>query len=305
MTADLTRGWAIAWASRQTVSMRPPRPRADWAAEASAHAARVDELTAGHRERRARGEKHPVEDFLFEYYGHRPAQLRRWHPGLGVALAEAPEYAAWSGYVVDDDGVARVDDEGVIARRGRAVAFVRGLLEATLSRPPHLGCFGMHEWAMVYRLAPGEQRHEQLPLRLGQAQTDAVVERHQVRCSHFDAYRFFTEPARPLNQLRPTREGQVGLEQPGCLHAGMDLYKWCFKLSPLIPSALTLDAFELARETRTLDMQASPYDVSGLGLSAVPVETAAGKAEYLERQRELAGRSNALRRRLLEVLPTP
>lgn len=71
--------------------MLSPRPRADWAAEASAHAARVDELTAGHRERRARGEKHPVEDFLFEYYGHRPAQLRRWHPGLGVALAEAPE----------------------------------------------------------------------------------------------------------------------------------------------------------------------------------------------------------------------
>lgn len=285
--------------------MPPPRSRADWVAEATAHAERVDELTAGRRRRRAAGEKHPVEDFLFEYYNHRPAQLRRWHPGVGVALADAPEYAGRSGYVVDERGVARVDGEGVMARRGGTVAFVRGLLEATLSRPPHLGCFGMHEWAMVYRLAPGEQRHEQLPLRLGQAQTEAVVERHQVRCSHFDAYRFFTEPARPLNQLRPTREGQVGLEQPGCLHAGMDLYKWCFKLSPLVPSALTLDAFELARETRTLDMQASPYDVSGLGLSAVPVETAAGKAEYLERQRDLASRSNALRHRLLEVLPTP
>ena len=79
--------------------------RDEWTTRAREHATAVDELTAGHRERRARGERHPVEDFLFEYYGHRPAQLRRWHPGLGVALAEAPEYAAWSGYVVDDDGI--------------------------------------------------------------------------------------------------------------------------------------------------------------------------------------------------------
>lgn len=39
------------------------------AAEATAarraHEARADALTAAHRERRARGEKHAVEDFLF------------------------------------------------------------------------------------------------------------------------------------------------------------------------------------------------------------------------------------------------
>ena len=33
--------------------------------------------------------KHPVHDFLFTYYSQRPAQLRRWHPGYGVALAGA------------------------------------------------------------------------------------------------------------------------------------------------------------------------------------------------------------------------
>lgn len=277
-------------------------PRSEWSARSEEHAAAVDALTAGHRARRARGEKHPVEDFLFEYYAHRPGQLRRWHPGPGVALADAPERADWSGYVVDRDGTARVDVAEVMGRRGRTVAFVTGLLEATLSRPPHLGCFGMHEWAMVYRLEEGQQRHEQLPLRLGQAGTDAVVERHQIRCSHVDAYRFFTAPARPLNQLRPTRESQLEHEQPGCLHAGMDVYKWCFTLTPLVPSELTLDAFVHARETRVLDMRASPYDVTGLGLEPVPVETAAGKAEYLERQRDLATRADDLRRRLLAVL---
>ena len=40
-----------------------------------------------HLARRADGRQHPVADFLFTYYSQRPAQLRRWHPGSGVALA--------------------------------------------------------------------------------------------------------------------------------------------------------------------------------------------------------------------------
>ena len=36
-----------------------------------------------------RGEAHPVWDFLFSYYSLRPRQLRRWHPGYGVALGGA------------------------------------------------------------------------------------------------------------------------------------------------------------------------------------------------------------------------
>ena len=132
--------------------------------------------------------------------------------------------------------------------------------------------------------------------------TDEVVERHGIRCSHFDAFRFFTEDAAPRNALQPTRDGQVALEQPGCLHAGMDVYKWAFKLTPLVPSDLVADAFDLAREIRVLDMQASPYDLRELGYDPVPIETAEGKAAYLERQRDFAERSNALRRRLLDVL---
>ncbi|WP_277454909.1 3-methyladenine DNA glycosylase [Janibacter sp. DB-40] len=278
-------------------------PRAQWLALAEEHSESVDRLTAGHRERRQRGERHPVEDFLFEYYRHRPTHLRRWHPGAGTALADAADvYGGRPGYVVDEEGTARLDIDSVVERRGRALGFVHGLLGATLSRPATHDCFGLHEWAMVYRLAPGEQRHEQLPLRLSQEETDAVVERNRVRCSHFDAYRFFTPDAVGRNSLRPTREDQVAFEQPGCLHAGMDLYKWCFKLAPAVPSGLTLAAFELAREIRELDMAASPYDLSDVGIAPVAIETPAGKAEYVERQRGFTARSNALRRRLLDVL---
>src|SRR5690625_7237897 len=56
---------------------------ADWRERERAHYARATALTAGHRERRARGEAHPVEDFLWTYYSLKPSHLHRWHPGAG------------------------------------------------------------------------------------------------------------------------------------------------------------------------------------------------------------------------------
>ena len=273
-----------------------------WAAAAQAHAERADAFTAGHRERRSRQQRHAIEDFLFEYYPTKPALLRRWHPGPGVALAHGPDgpapHAAWRWYVVDDEGRTRLDVDAFLAERGDTVRYVAALVGATAARPAATGCFGLHEWAMVYR--QDAHRHP-LPLRLGQDRTDSVVEGHRLRCTHVDAFRFFTPPAAPRNTLQPTRETQPALEQPGCLHANMDVYKWALKLGPLVPGALLLEAFELAREIRTTDMQASPYDVSSYGLSPVAIETPDGKAEYVRRQRDYAARSNELRRRLVAL----
>jgi hypothetical protein len=191
-----------------------------------------------------------------------------------------------------------LDAGAFLADRGEGVRWLDDLLRRTAARPAHLGCLGLHEWAMVYRQR--EHRHE-LPLRLGQAGTDAVVEAHPIRCSHFDAFRFFTEPARPLNRLQPERATQPDLEQPGCLHANMDLLKTALKLGPACPGELLLDCFELARDIRLLDMQASPYDVTSLGHAPVAIETAAGRAEYVARQREFSERAAPLRDRLLGV----
>lgn len=275
-------------------------PHATWRRAADAHAARADAATAGHRERRSRHERHAIEDFLFEYYPTKPALLRRWHPGAGVALEPGPDgpapHAAWRWYTVDDDGRTRLDVDAFLAERGDTVRYVATIVGATAARPAATGCFGLHEWAMVYREA--EHRHP-LPLRLGGRGTDEVVEAHRIRCTHVDAFRFFTPDAAPRNTLQPTRETQPALEQPGCLHANMDLYKWALKLGPLVPGDLLLDCFELAREIRTTDMQASPYDVSAYGLEPVAIETPDGKAEYVRRQRDYAQRSASLRARLL------
>jgi hypothetical protein len=277
--------------------------RAAWQALEARHADRVDAATAGHRQRRQTGTAHPVEDFLFTYYPFKPSQLRRWHPGPGVVLAGAAQLdrGSWRFYR-DLDGGSVLDAAAYLAARGATVDFVRHLVAATHARPAQLGCFGLHEWAMVYQQSPEQVRHSAWPLRLGPGGTDAVVDGLQIRCTHFDAFRFYTPPARSLNLLQPTREDQVALEQPGCLHAGMDLYKWCMKLAPAVPSDLTLDCFDLAREIRELDMRASPYDLSALGYLPVAIETAQGRAEYAAAQRAFAARGQGLRERLLQAL---
>jgi hypothetical protein len=283
-------------------------PRAAWQASAQAHAERADRLTAVWRDAHAAGRRHAIEDFLFTYYPTRPGALRRWNPGAGVVLAVEPddERLAWRWHravALPDGGTgAALDAAAFLAARGDTVRYVRALVGATAARPGTFGCFGLHEWAMVYRDgAEGRDHRHPLPLRLGADGTDAVVEGHRVACSHIDAFRFFTPEARGRNQLQPTRETQVALEQPGCLHANMDLYKWCLKLGPAVPGDLLLDAFELARDIRYTDMQASPYDVADYGLDAVAIETTAGKAEYVRRQRAFAARAQALRGRLLAV----
>lgn len=272
---------------------------ATWRARQAAHHARVDAWIAPHLQRARSGEKHPVHDFLFTYYSHRPAHLRRWHPGAGIALAGDAPHREWTDYRADDAGVA-VDVDRVLSRRADAIGHLVGLLRATADRRPLFGCFGLHEWAMIYRAE--EIRHESWPLRLPPEELAAVVEAEPLRCTHYDAFRFFTPEAAPRNVLQLTREAMPQHEQGGCLHTNMDLYKIAYKLAPLVPSDLVGDCFALARDVRELDMRASPYDLADLGVSPVKIETEEGRQVYVAAQRGFAERAAALRTRLLETL---
>ncbi|WP_459968743.1 3-methyladenine DNA glycosylase [Nocardioides pyridinolyticus] len=239
------------------------------------HRARLSPYVEPHLARRRAGEKHPIHDFLFQYYSFRPAQLMRWR---------AP---------------------GQLDARTRPVAeATRRLLRATAAREGDFGCFGLHEWAMVY--GDPATRHPQ-PLRLGAAETDRVVERHRVRCSHWDAVRFFTPEALPRNSLSPGPRDRPDFEQPGCLHGNMDLYKHAYRLADAVGSDLVADAFELAWDVRIMDMRAAPYDLSGITIdpsgvewTPIRIETAEGKREYAELQRRFADRAAPIRARLVE-----
>ncbi|MGA1194346.1 MAG: 3-methyladenine DNA glycosylase [Kiritimatiellia bacterium] len=269
----------------------------DWRMARAAHEARLVPVVGAHRERAARGEKHPVMDFLFTYYPFSPAQLMRWTPGWGVRLEGGvpEELAALKEAEVTAEGWAlRIDR--LPERRRKAIDWIIDLLDATAGRAPRFGCFGLHEWAMVYRLP--EVRHPQLPLRFPPEEIARIVESLPMACSHYDAFRFFTPEARPLNRLQPTREQQPALEQPGCLHANMDLYKWSQQFYPWISSDLIADGFELAMAIREVDMRASPYDVSCYGLPPIAIETEAGRGEYVAWQKTFAERAQPLRERL-------
>lgn len=270
-----------------------------WRDRAQAHAQRVDALLGQHLKRRDAGIAHPVDDFMFSYYSYRPGQLRTWHPGYGVVLDGGSErYGHLRGYEITDDGGASVPQQYLTSQQ-RTIRGIRNLLRATEQREASYSCFGLHEWAMVYR--SDSTRHGQFGLRLGAKATDAVVDSHRIACTHFDAFRFFTEPAIPLNELQPTSATREAFEQPGCLHAGMDLYKHAYRLAPLIDSGLIVDCFAHAHAVRELDIRASPYDLRELGYQPVAIETAEGKAAYVRAQRSFEHSGQLLRARLIDA----
>ena len=267
----------------------------EWTERSQAHLQRAEQRLERYRNP---GTKHPIYDFLFEYYPVRPTHLKSWHPGFGAALAGDPPHAQWRDYHRTARGV-ELDLAAFWQRRGSAIDYIGNLLSRTAARPARFDCFGLHEWAMVYRT--DNPRHD-LPLRLGQARTNEVVEKHNLRCSHYDAYRFFTPPARPLNLTVLRREDQPECDQGGCVHVTMDLYKWAWKLGPLVPGELLHECFDLAVAARELDMEASPYDCRDWGLGVVAIETTAGKNEYVRRQRALAESAEPIRHRLINIV---
>lgn len=257
-------------------------------------------LLHDHLKRRSQHRKDPVVDFLFEYYSFRPNLLLRWSPGMAVALQgeEADRFLQYKGFVRSPVGII-LDPALFPPHRLRTVQWIRLLLAQTQQRQPMWNCFGMHEWAMVYRI--DQPRHAQVPLRLSNQQIADFVESRPLLCTHFDAFRFFTPAAQPLNRLQLTRDVQENYEQPGCLHANMDLYKWAYKIYPWLPSELLVDTFLLAYEARQLDMRASPYLMTEPGWEPVCVETPEGRQQYQELQSAITQRAVPLRARLLQT----
>ncbi len=269
----------------------------EWRAEKAAYEQAVDEITEPYLEQKSRQRTDPVMDFMFTYYSFSPSRLHNWSPGTGTLLEEASEDSAFQ-----DDAYARsgkdiyLDPALFPVRKLRGLRWMISLLEAVENRPPNLNCCGMHEWAMVYET--DDIRHPAFPLRLSRHEIKQLVDSHPVNCTHFDAFRFFTPAARPLNTHHLSRESMIENEQPGCLHANMDLYKWCYKQNPWISGELLLDCFRLACKARVLDMKAGPYDLREIGYDPVCIETEEGRKEYKKQQAGIWHEAAPLRKEL-------
>ncbi len=272
-------------------------PREVWESRARLHRQRVQPWIAPYLDQKSRQAKHPVYDFLFQYYSFRPAQLARWSPGPNVTI-EAEQIDDLPGspksWERTDDGWRVVPFPN--ARR-EYLEWAMRFLGTTAMRDPNFCCFGLHEWAMVYR--EESIRHFEVPLRLDRSAIAAVVDSQNLVCTHFDAFRFFTEPARKRNQTALRRETTVEVDQSGCIHVNMDLYRFCYKIAPWIESELLADAFELARFAREIDMRASPYQLRDIGFEPIRVEIADGRAEYVRLQRKIFERGRPIRHRVL------
>ena len=280
----------------------PTLPQAHWQHLAGHYVMQVRQWTLPFRQRRKKGKSHPVDDFLFVYYRYSSGQLENWHPGFDrrlVCPGGVPNAFSKHPYNVSDS-IVYLDPTLVDEKVKQRLLWTADLLRQTETRKGNFSCLGLHEWAMVYR--GNEVRHEKTtPLRLSQQEIDRIVESRPLTCTHFDAFRFYDLNAKPLNRHQPTLESRPELEQPACIHANMDLYKWAFKSMPWIGSDLLLRCFRLALFAREIDMRASPYDLSSYGdYEPIFIETARGRAQYEQLQREIADRAAPLRRELIE-----
>lgn len=273
---------------------------------------------------------HPIYNFITIYYHSlKPAILYQFSPGLGPGVS-------WEGG--DDDHNFSPRDRRVekdvfffdpkLARytERQIVGFENNLMlmKAVHRKAPALSCYGLHEWAMLYSPVSSAARlkpTQQLPFRVTQDCIREVVESSSLRCTHFDAFRFFTPPAALLNRSQNlSRASASESDQPGCLHVHMDLFKWAIKIYPFVSSCLLVDALELALRAREIDMRASPYDLSfytmpggsnpalvpsknlGENFSSRPImiEHREGKLEYQRFQVELYAASIPIRERLIQ-----
>jgi hypothetical protein len=275
-------------------------PCEEWTERARHHVSILSEVVEPHRLERTLGRRHPVYDFLFSYYSFSRGQLLRWSPGIDVVLELGQVIdLPWSDFYCIEGSAGKIDVRYFPERRIPYLDWAISFLKGSYDRPPTFHCFGLHEWAMVYRSS--ERHHPEVPLRVSGQVLEACIEENQLCCTHYDAFRFFTPKAKPQNKFPLKRESVPEYEQPGCIHANMDLYKFGYKIAPFISSDLLRELFFLARKAREIDMRASPYDLAEYGFSPICVETKEGREMYVRAQRGLYLEAQKLRISLLEA----
>jgi len=275
----------------------------EWTMRAKQHAELMNPVVDSFLKKRGLQIKDAVHDFLFTYYNFSTSKLKQWVPSIDDVLVVnntfRKEYFWLSDHWYHLNGnLLSLKLESIPKSSLQAAQFIANLCDNISNKTPRFNCFGLHEWAMVYKSSQETIRHQGHRLRLSADELAHFVESQKICCSHYDAYRFFTKEARPLNTITPSLETRLDMEQAGCLHANMDLYKWATRLWPWIGSDFIAKTFFLTLRARELDMRASPYDLTDEGYTPICIETEEGRAEYKQEQQLIAEASVELRQLL-------
>src|SRR5690606_37217845 len=107
-------------------------------------------------------------DFLFSYYSFSRGQLVRWSPGILVGLeSNSQSNLDWKEYYTKRGSLCYIDPKTFPSHRIPYVKWAIQFLSLTIERTPIFHCFGLHEWAMLYK--SDSKQHPQVPLRVSQS----------------------------------------------------------------------------------------------------------------------------------------
>src|SRR5579883_291068 len=122
--------------------------REAWEYRRTAYLSRIRPWIEDRLDRSGRGIKHPVYDFLFEYYSYRPSRLLSWSPGVGVLLEGARlSGMKWDKSFLEIPNGLLLNANTFPRNRIQHLDQTIDLLKRVASREPYHGCFGLHEWA--------------------------------------------------------------------------------------------------------------------------------------------------------------
>jgi hypothetical protein len=168
--------------------------RGEWSNAASLHRAELDKLlyptptssqvdsalldtkhgAAKHRMHAVN--KHPIFNFLHKYYSYSAESLKQYSPGMACLLTETnvkdfEERVLHSRFaIIEEDRSVQYQVIDIRDFRGQQkiknIRRNRELLKNTMGRNPVFSCYGLHEWAMLYK---GNTKHQhELDLRVSQ-----------------------------------------------------------------------------------------------------------------------------------------
>ena len=116
--------------------------RPEWQEVMSQHHSVVEPWVRPRLTRRSHGLKHPVDDFLFEYYPISPNKLMTWHPGYGTYLeATADDLEVFPHVIYEFRNNLIQLRQSWIEQRIEQIHATQNFLTVTSQRPTRTGCF--------------------------------------------------------------------------------------------------------------------------------------------------------------------
>ena len=140
------------------------RSASTWKFDAADHIRRMDDLLYPPGESlKARThlvKQHPIYNFIHTYYRYSTQNIKKYSPGLGIMLTDFDQENILDNTYLNEKYI-KTTSSGSFYELPKndapdstfgwiTLSKTRDILYSTATRQPFFGCFGLHEWAMLY-----------------------------------------------------------------------------------------------------------------------------------------------------------